>query len=490
MAHAKNEHSPTRWLAYIAIGGLLLGLSGVYASMGCSPKRSTQTCFQAQDCQTGQQCKNNRCVAACGSNQDCPGGTYCDLGTLLCKSGTLPNPNDQRCGDGNLGLGEECDGTDLNGQNCQSKGFAGGMLTCTPTCTFDTSSCLQHSLCGNNFIDQNEECDGTNLDNQTCQTKGFASGTLSCDANCKLVTSACKSAPISSCGNGIIEKGEDCDSTNLNNQTCQTKGYASGTLLCTSKCTFNLSGCKQAPTTCTPTCTGNKVCDTKRLVCVDCLSNADCGGKTCLNNKCVACTKDADCPNGVCQNNACVQCRSNAQCTSATSSRCASGTCAACASDADCSHIAGLPECKSGTCQKKFSCEDWDNDRKAPCPNGTKNCDCSGGCGTATSCGGGTGTPKSGCYTVQNTSARTGVPASSNGHGSGSFLWKPVSDSNGKLVVLFPSHLPAKKGWIQTPNGAKEFSQRHTISNPDRHTHFFSKPGSAYPNNSKACWSN
>jgi len=46
------------------------------------------------------------------------------------------------CGDGELGGEEQCDGAQLGGQACVDVGdFEGGELTCTDTCTFDTSAC-------------------------------------------------------------------------------------------------------------------------------------------------------------------------------------------------------------------------------------------------------------------------------------------------------------------------------------------------------------
>ena len=45
------------------------------------------------------------------------------------------------------------------------------------------------------------------------------------------------------CGNGVIEYGEQCDGEDLDEQTCVTRGYASGTLTCNSNCTFNTSNC-------------------------------------------------------------------------------------------------------------------------------------------------------------------------------------------------------------------------------------------------------
>jgi hypothetical protein len=49
------------------------------------------------------------------------------------------------CGDGDIdqSIGEQCDGTNLGGENCQSLGFGPGILLCDlETCTYDTSMCL------------------------------------------------------------------------------------------------------------------------------------------------------------------------------------------------------------------------------------------------------------------------------------------------------------------------------------------------------------
>ncbi|MEK6918182.1 MAG: MopE-related protein [Nanoarchaeota archaeon] len=47
----------------------------------------------------------------------------------------------------------------------------------------------------------------------------------------------------SACGNGIVDGIEQCDRLNLNGQTCTTQGFTSGTLSCTSSCTFNTTTC-------------------------------------------------------------------------------------------------------------------------------------------------------------------------------------------------------------------------------------------------------
>ena len=50
------------------------------------------------------------------------------------------------CGDGVIGPGEECEPTDLGGATCADLGFASGMLSCAPGCTFDTSDCAPATL--------------------------------------------------------------------------------------------------------------------------------------------------------------------------------------------------------------------------------------------------------------------------------------------------------------------------------------------------------
>ncbi len=119
------------------------------------------------------------------------------------------------CGNGTLDPGEDCDGTDLDTQTCESLGFAGGQLSCNASCHFDTSSCLGGDTCGNGIIEGNEECDGGQLGGETCLSQGFSGGTLQCSADCRLDTSQCQIP--NGCGNGILDEGEECDDDNNEN---------------------------------------------------------------------------------------------------------------------------------------------------------------------------------------------------------------------------------------------------------------------------------
>lgn len=67
-------------------------------------------------------------------------------GLALLITAVLASPAAARprpvCGDNVATPPEACDGADLRGKTCGSLGFAGGTLSCTASCTFETSQCL------------------------------------------------------------------------------------------------------------------------------------------------------------------------------------------------------------------------------------------------------------------------------------------------------------------------------------------------------------
>lgn len=66
------------------------------------------------------------------------------------------------CGNGTIDAGEQCDGTNLNGQTCQSQGYGGGTLACNSGCTFNTSGCT--ALCqptGTSCTSNTQCCSGS-----------------------------------------------------------------------------------------------------------------------------------------------------------------------------------------------------------------------------------------------------------------------------------------------------------------------------------------
>ncbi len=120
---------------------------------------------------------------------------------------------------------EACDSNNLNGQTCQTQGFSSGTLTCSSTClNFDTTHCTKQStaICGNGTIENNEKCDGDNLNGKTCQSFGYSTGTLACSSTCTFSIQNCQNQ-VEQCGNGIIEGAERCDNNNLqNNDGCNS----------------------------------------------------------------------------------------------------------------------------------------------------------------------------------------------------------------------------------------------------------------------------
>lgn len=119
---------------------------------------------------------------------------------------------DPICDNGLIEDGEECDGNNLNGQSCESLGLGSGELRCqnfglSDQCQFNTKDCT----CGNGMIDVGEECDRWELNGQSCQSQGYSGGELGCKEDCSFDTSQC-----AYCGNGILEDGEECDRGNEN----------------------------------------------------------------------------------------------------------------------------------------------------------------------------------------------------------------------------------------------------------------------------------
>ncbi len=63
--------------------------------------------------------------------------------------------------------------------------------------------------CGNAVLDFGEECDGADLGGATCESTGCSpGGTLSCTPGCTLDRSSCTGCPF--CGDGTCDPGEDC----------------------------------------------------------------------------------------------------------------------------------------------------------------------------------------------------------------------------------------------------------------------------------------
>ncbi len=159
-----------------------------------------------------------------------------------------PDVQPQFCGNGEMEDGESCDGSDLGGLDCVSRGFVGGALGCTPECELDETQCEIGGDCGNGVLDGIEECDGAELGGATCSSEASQPhGDLACTGQCTLDTSDCHN-----CGDGVVEGPEGCDGS-LNGRDCVAQGHDGGQLVCTAACQFDDAGCYDC---------GDGVCDT------------------------------------------------------------------------------------------------------------------------------------------------------------------------------------------------------------------------------------
>lgn len=153
---------------------------------------------------------------------------------------------DAQCGDGVVQAGEECDGEALGDVTCQTYGFEDGIITCSPNCRAITNACW---TCGDGALHPAKTCDGELLRDETCESQGFAGGTLQCADDCRSYdTSLCEAFPT--CGNGVLDAGEQCDADELADHTCESFGFDKGTLTCTRQCVFDDSDCAYDPLDC------------------------------------------------------------------------------------------------------------------------------------------------------------------------------------------------------------------------------------------------
>lgn len=184
----------------------------------CSPTESV--CGNSM-CEWDETCST--CTSDCGI---CPlqcGNDLCEVGEMLacsedcldpivCGDGACEGdevyescpadcpyiPEDDDCGDGVINGSEECDGSDLDGNDCTiiNQGFSGGTLACS-NCLFDISSCT-FSVCGDG--------DGDGYGDPASEDCAYS--TLDCDDEDVNINP--RATEI--CGDGI---DNDCDGTDL-----------------------------------------------------------------------------------------------------------------------------------------------------------------------------------------------------------------------------------------------------------------------------------
>lgn len=186
-----------------------------------------------------------------------------------------------RCGDGLKDPDEPCDGSDFGELTCRRFGFTGGTLACN-ACEVDTSGCAE---CGNGSVEGGERCDGDDLAGASCSSLGLPDGTLACaPAGCRFDTSGC-GGHVPTCGDGVADRGEECDGQDLLGLDCTDLGYRSGTLTCSSSCRLDASACVSPPASSCNRCRERR-CDEAYRQCADapsCGLAVECGTQ-CLSS--------------------------------------------------------------------------------------------------------------------------------------------------------------------------------------------------------------
>ncbi len=186
------------------------------------------------------------------------------------------------CGNGVREGSEECDGSDFGGVGCGDFGCTGGGLTCTPSCTIDTSSCTGCGPCDmDGLCEAGEDCN-------------------SCPTDC---VSGSTSGAV--CGNGICETadGEDCVSCaadcngkqkgRADRQYCCGDGDGTNPVGCAdARCTADGNSCSDQPAQPVDYCCGDAVCEGDET---SASCELDCGAGCTLGQKGDACTVDEEC---------------------------------------------------------------------------------------------------------------------------------------------------------------------------------------------------
>ncbi len=252
----------------------------------------------------GEECDGNELgVFACEEL-----GFYQQLSALSCRKDCTIDVSacHGRCGDRVIQLmfGEQCDGENpaLTTNFCRARGYYGGVQGCSSACVLDEELCLGNGSCGDGTWQQaHESCDGEELGGQTCESLGYSGGILACGNGCRFNVAGCIGGE--NCGNGNIDGPELCDGENLNGLTCaDMEGFAGGTLRCGPDCRFDTDLCHPEAICGDGLVFGDEQCDGTNLLGQTCQNLGYASGALFCGADCRFDTRECTGSTGVCGN--------------------------------------------------------------------------------------------------------------------------------------------------------------------------------------------
>jgi hypothetical protein len=440
---------------------------------------SNNSCTSASQCNdndacTTDACTGGRCVNTqiinCGSNSsscvydsNCPPDlsscqpikcinhicvlspiTSCINNDFCCPNGcTYTNDNNcaqctsvSQCKDNNNCTTDACTSGKCVYTNLTNCKTCTSVTQCNDNVACTTDSC-SNGVCSNNAISGCKSCTSASQcnDNVACTTDSCTSGKCvytsitNCINNdgCCPTNTGCTNLNdnncAASCGNGVIEATEKCDGTNLGGATCAGvagSGYT-GTLKCSSSCTFNTSACIA---TCACNINDDNICTTdicNNGICQHIPINGCCTSSSQCNDN-IACTTNICSSSNRCSYPAITACAHNDGC-------CPSGANCNALNDNNCAAV-----CGNGYREGSEGCDDGDKTGGDGCSS-TCTVESGWSCNTATPnvCTQGCTPSCSGRECGQNTCNTGSCGSCSNAHGtntcSSAGLCQPVCSS-------------------------------------------------------------
>ncbi|MGC4120806.1 MAG: lamin tail domain-containing protein [Myxococcales bacterium] len=215
------------------------------SSLVLNADNSIKGCTPATGETTDAQCLNGNDDNTNGW-ADCEEAACRQSTTNVCKSGLVWTYSDgSTCTDA-CNLLDDCGWglPDLFSCSCSSNAGCDGIHTGYRCYTeLASSSKFTHPACG-------APCQ--NLGSTQAARDTWCTYLMGATSTCNATTGACSVA--STCGNGTLDSGEQCDGSAMGGATCVSlnQGFTGGTLTCNAGCTYNTSQCTTTGASCTP----------------------------------------------------------------------------------------------------------------------------------------------------------------------------------------------------------------------------------------------